>query len=418
MVLVDLLDRFAVEMVNRYGEPKIREDGTGKYFAEIVEKPECLKHVGRYYRRYGMPADLAGELLGRAYETYKPAAVLVGSMMTYWYPGVAEAVNLARDFVPDTPVGLGGIYARLMPEHAQKVSGSDRVFVKRGYSEVLAWLGELTGREKVSRISDDLNDWPEPAYDLYGRLEYLALITSLGCPYRCDYCASGFLQGKLRQLAAGKFVGQLTELAKLLGPRKRLNIALADDALLVAAPEHFNAIMRQAGGLSLPFRFQAPNGLHARFIDEEVANLMYTNNFEMIRLSYEASTEGSVGQRASDSKINDKIFRKAVANLLGAGYKAEELEVYILAGLPGQEPAEVAASAAAVHDSGLQIRLCQYTPIPGTPFFARACAEYGIDPDEPLLHNNSIIPVWGGQMATEKWQKFKNEIGDLNRKLD
>ena len=43
----------------------------------------------------------------------KPAAILVTSLMTYWYPGVVEVIRLAREVHPGTPVILGGIYARL-----------------------------------------------------------------------------------------------------------------------------------------------------------------------------------------------------------------------------------------------------------------------------------------------------------------
>ncbi len=48
----------------------------------------------------------------------KPSAILITSLMTYWYPGVRKAVSLVKKVHPGVPVILGGIYARLCPDHA------------------------------------------------------------------------------------------------------------------------------------------------------------------------------------------------------------------------------------------------------------------------------------------------------------
>ena len=65
--------------------------------------------------------------------------------MTYWYPGVAAAIRLARERFPGVPVILGGIYATLCPEHAQQHSGADRVVAGPGEAAILGILEEITG---------------------------------------------------------------------------------------------------------------------------------------------------------------------------------------------------------------------------------------------------------------------------------
>ena len=57
----------------------------------------------------------------------RPDAVLVTSLMTYWYPGVSAAIALVQEHFPGVPVILGGIYASLCPDHARAVSGADLV---------------------------------------------------------------------------------------------------------------------------------------------------------------------------------------------------------------------------------------------------------------------------------------------------
>jgi radical SAM superfamily enzyme YgiQ (UPF0313 family) len=57
----------------------------------------------------------------------KPDMILVSSVMTYWYPGVQEAIQSLKDVFPGVPIVLGGVYATLCAEHTSKSSGTDLV---------------------------------------------------------------------------------------------------------------------------------------------------------------------------------------------------------------------------------------------------------------------------------------------------
>ena len=190
-----------------------------------------------------------------------------------------------------------------------------------------------------------------------------------------------------------------------------------DDALLAAADHHIVPILKRIKKLDLNLRFHCPNGLHCRFLTPDVARLMAANRFEMIRLSYESSDQSLYWREASDYKVSDRIFHEAVENLLAAGFRPDQLDAYILTGLPGQTLDECERSARAVHDLGLKIRLCQYSPIPNTPLFERACREYGVDSEEPLLHNNTILPTLDRRVGFETFQRFKNRVDQMNHSL-
>ena len=150
--------------------PARRIYGTGKFLREKADRSPALKHVPRSYSRYGIPKQLFVKTLK---EVEHPAAILVTSLMTYWYPGVTEAIAAAREVHPRTPILLGGIYARLCEQHAIATSGADRV-VTVAMKEVVfqepVYVGDLmsfytelvrTGRTSVTvRVAvEAARDW-------------------------------------------------------------------------------------------------------------------------------------------------------------------------------------------------------------------------------------------------------------------
>ena len=129
----------------------------------------------------------------------RPDLVLVGSMMTYWYPGVVEAIGEVRAAWPGVPVLLGGNYATLCPEHARAFSGADVVIAGDGEFALPPVLGDLFGaRVDFDFDGSALDSYPYPALDLIGHLDAVPILTSRGCPYRCSYCASNLLNRGFR----------------------------------------------------------------------------------------------------------------------------------------------------------------------------------------------------------------------------
>jgi hypothetical protein len=81
--------------------------------------------------------------------------------------------------------------------------------------------------------------------------------------------------------------------------------------------------------------------------------------------------------------------------------------VYLLIGLPDQVEAEVAASIRRVRELGATPVLAQYSPIPGTALWPRACecSRYDLQAD-PLFQNNSLFPCWS-QFSWERYTRLK-----------
>jgi len=172
------------------GMPRPHADGSGKLFKAVVEKPGVAALVPRRLGRYGLPVERFEAALAAA---PAPDLVLVASGMTYWYPGVLEAIRRIRARFGGVPVALGGVYATLCPDHARQFSGADQVIAGPGVVAALRLADQVTGQDSNPDRLADPRSWPLPARDLVPR-SYAAVLTSWGCPYRCTYCASHRLQ--------------------------------------------------------------------------------------------------------------------------------------------------------------------------------------------------------------------------------
>jgi radical SAM superfamily enzyme YgiQ (UPF0313 family) len=158
--------------------------------------------------------------------------------------------------------------------------------------------------------------------------------------------------------------------------------------------------------------FHTPNAMHIREIDEEVAELLFRSGFKTIRLGFESSNEAT--QIETGGKVNNQEFERAVKNLKRAGYSKEEIGVYIMAGLPGQRAGEVEESIDFVKKAGAKPMLVEYSPIPHTPMFEKAKKMSSFDlENEPLFHNNSILPCQWDGFTLKDYRRLKE---DLRRK--
>ncbi len=385
------------------GAPRPRADGSGKFLKTLVDRLAAIAFVPRRYGRYGLPTEQFDAALAAA---PVPDLVLVASGMTYWLPGVVEAIRRVRARFGLVPVALGGVYATLCPDHARQWSGADRVIVGPGVVAALRLADEITGHNSEPDRYADPRTWPPPAHDLVPR-PYAGLLTSWGCPYRCTYCASHRLQPAFARREPAAVVDEIAACVR----RGIADFAFYDDALLLDAQDHLVPILEGVLARGLVVRFHTPNGLHAAQITAGLAALMRRVGFATVRLSLE--TTDPVRQQTSGGKVTTAAFEQAVACLRAVGFGPAELGAYLLAGLPGQPLEEVEDSVHFVHRLGVQARLALFSPIPGTPDGDRALPP-GAD---PLLHNDTVYPYLRGQEYVRELQRIKQMAKEGNARL-
>ena len=409
--VLDCLDRWHPGLLQRQqrSAPKLRRYGIGPLHREVVPTPECLNFIPRHYCRYGLPEDLfCHELQSRP----RPDAILVTSIMTYWYPGPQRVVALCRQIFPGVPVVLGGIYATLMPDHAKQVIKPDYLLTGPGEHTTAALLADLLNLSDLSAdLPAHLDQYPVPAFDLLRRNDYLAVMASRGCPFRCTFCATYKIDDAFTQRGPQQVADEILDQTRRLGVR---DVAFYDDALLMQPNLRIKPLLRGIAASKTQLRFHTPNGLHARFIDQELAELMYRCQFKTIRLSLESVAKER--RRDIHNKITPGEMTRAVQHLVTAGFQPHELETYIIAGLPNQPLDEVIETILYANSLGVQIRLSSFSPIPGTVDYDRA-VENGHFPAtaDPLLTNKTIIPLARTRQAYERFHHLSQFTHMLNQ---
>jgi radical SAM superfamily enzyme YgiQ (UPF0313 family) len=162
------------------------------------------------------------------------------------------------------------------------------------------------------------------------------------------------------------------------------------------------------------FAFHTPNGLHAKYIDEELAQLLKKANFKDLRLSLETSDEEL--QEFTGGKVTNNDLKMALRNLKEFGFDKQDLGVYLLIGAEWLDIKKTMDDILFINSLGAKAILASYSPIPGTKDY-RILIKHGIleNDIDPLWHNKSIFPELLAPYYTEDIQKVRRFTASLNK---
>ncbi|WP_035244696.1 B12-binding domain-containing radical SAM protein [Desulfonatronovibrio hydrogenovorans] len=401
--LADFMDR----MVPGPHWPRAAATGRGHYPKTFLPKPWVLKNIPRQYSRYGLARDMSAQALSGLDPA--PDLILVTSLMTYWYPGVGSAIKMARQIFPEAKICLGGIYATLCREHAEAM-GADLVVsgpLERPDNWARVW--SLAGRAAPA-LPDQAGLALDTSY--YRDPEFSLIMGSRGCPFNCPYCASSRLYNGFRQADPARVIKGIRQDYE----RGVRDFAFYDDALLVNPEKMLYPVLDFIIESKYNLRLHAPNALHIRYLTPQICRLLKRAGLVTVRLGLETADF----RQRQDHKLDFRQWRKGVANLLEAGFSRQDLVVYVMAGLPGQQDREIIKTVREVLSLGIRPELNHYSPIPGTPMFERAVEESTFPLDDPLCHNNSIWPCVAGGFSWEgkkRWQEAVQQVLQLKMTL-
>ncbi len=372
-------------------EDKRKPDGRGPFIKTKVPKPDMLKSVPKQLRRYGMSPEEFSRIL-ESIDT--PDIVLITSIMTYWYTGAVEISEMVRRTYPGSKIIVGGIYPTLCYDEALgNFQTADLVVKSNDTGLFYRFIEGAIGKElSFKPLMDDLDILPYPAHDLLGSIPFVPILTSLGCAFRCTYCATSYMYPEMTRRSPGSILGEIGHWLRL-GAEK---FVIYDDSFLYSSDKFAKPLLKEIARLPRGINIYNPNAVNAAFIDDEMAELFVRSGFREVRIGLE-SVNPAV-QSATGGKVTEKIFQKAVRALKKAGYAGDQIIIYILAGLPRQPWQEVKDAIDYVSSLGLTPYIAEYTPIPHTSLFDefKDQARFPVSADA-IYQNNALFPyAWDG----------------------
>ncbi|MBN1817418.1 MAG: radical SAM protein [Sedimentisphaerales bacterium] len=387
VVLFDYMDRLAPDVP----DPRSDSYGRGRYPEQRLAKPDALREIPRYWRRFGRSRDVFRQLL---HEREPFDAVLIQTTLTYWYPGIAEVIEDIRSVCASVPIVLGGVYATLCSNHAASL-GADLVI----HADHLSPLWDLLG---IAEPSD-----APPFWQGYSRLDCGVMTLTKGCPFSCSYCASDLLCGRFKARLLKDCIRDLDHLLSL-GVQ---DIAFYDDALLYQSERGLLPFLQHVIDHKIQIRFHTPNALHGRFLTAELARLMVRGGFRTFYLGYESRSEQ--WQQATGGKVKTEEIAAAVEHLRSAGVSPQNIIAFQIIGHPDSDIQQMEDSMRFAHNMGIRLMLADFSPIPGTPDGER-CRRW-IDMAEPLNHNKTAFPI--RLFGNDTVNRFKDLCRELNSSI-
>jgi radical SAM superfamily enzyme YgiQ (UPF0313 family) len=368
--------------------------GRGRFYCEQIPSPPCLEAIPRYFRRFGLPRDMFVHLLARESADGGFDFVLIQTTMTYWYLGVQEVIEDIRQVWPRAKIILGGNYVTLCTNHAEKL-GAD--LLVPGTSLDPLW--------KYIRIEPNLE---QPAlWEAYDKLNVGVLRLTDGCPFNCTYCSVPKTYGKFKPRLLQRSLAEL----ELLVARGAENIAFYDDALLFEPERALVPFLNEIIKRAIKVNFHTPNGLNARYVTKQLADLMVRAGFKTFYLGFESAS--LQWQKDTGSKVFCEELAQAVEDLRSAGAEPAAITAYQILGHPHSATGNLEASMHFVNSLGIRGMLADFSPIPGTPD-GEYCRRW-VNMDEPLLHNKTAFPII--LLGFDEVNRLKDLQRKLNRTL-
>jgi hypothetical protein len=277
-----------------------------------------------------------------------PQEVWISSIMTYWWESTRDAVALLRQVLPHAEIIVGGVYPTLAPEHARDCLGADVIL-----------QGEISA---ASHLWTDLSLYRTPP-------SYAIMTTSRGCPWDCSYCAARSLNGgssKMRARPPEDVLAEIEDKMRRFGIRR---FGFYEDNAL-ALRGHLQKVLELIIERGHRLDLYAPEGFETRLLTEELLRTMKQAGFEKIHLPFETlkwETNLSWNRRHASTAS----FDRALAAAIRAGFRprTEEINAFVLFGLPDESLEDVMDGVLYVHHEVGSIIPMLFTPVPGTQVY-------------------------------------------------
>jgi anaerobic magnesium-protoporphyrin IX monomethyl ester cyclase len=242
-----------------------------------------------------------------------------------------------------------------------------------------------------SSQSFNLDESPSP-YDYYLKpnRKRCRIISSVGCPHSCYFCAAKVMNPCLRLRSAGKLV---EEMSFLHYKYKIKNFKFVDDNFLINSHRlrSLISLLRDRGMLQ---RITISCTSSSKFITEENVESLKLLNTESVNLGFESGSE-RILRRLKSGQISLADHERAIRLL-----NRNRIMVYgtFIVGTPGETTEDMQETLSFVARNQIHHLSCYLLkPLPGTPFWNELVKEGKIDPYNVDFRELSL------STANQKW---------------
>ena len=338
-----------------------------------------------------------------------------------------NALNWSRLYKTalDRPVMVGGVHIGLYPEETMTHPLIDYALIGEAESNLPVFLETL---EKGGDLGDvpglcfrrngsvvvteqniaerDIDTIPFPARHhlpneryysfITRRLNFTALLTSRGCPFKCIFCAQ---RGKLRLRSAENVLDEISECYERYGVRE---IDLFDTTF-TADKARVREICRGITdrGLDLEWTLRT----RCDVVDRDLLQTMAGAGCRLIMYGIESADEGIL------KTLNKNISIERIRDVIGWTHEAGIATLgFFMLGSPGETHETVARTIRMARDLDLDhIQVTKTTPFPGTELYDEYVREteddnwrhYVINPDD-----YRVFKLVGTDLTPSEVQKY------------
>jgi anaerobic magnesium-protoporphyrin IX monomethyl ester cyclase len=341
------------------------------------------------------------------------SSIVAMSPYTANYQMAVELARRVKRLVPATNIIVGGPHVSELPEEALR-DGFDYVISGRGEAPLSNLLSELAAGRRVDNGFPGLHTdsrhqrvgehrelfqefWSMDAdYDIIPAeypLHYARIYATLGCPYRCSFCADTLWIGMRPYIQdIGRLRRELTRIKERFDPA----VLFVGDEVFTLNYEHCSGVIDLLGEIGIPWFCQTRANLLVRDNDRELLAKMPDAGCRLINIGAE-STDSAVIQNLQKRITTDQL-RAACANAKQNGLG---VLTYWMVGAPGEtreSAGQTLEDIVDMFDVGLTDLVDYFicTPYPGTSIYK--------DPDK-----------YGVTIARRPWRMWREDIPSVMR---
>ncbi len=392
---------------------------------------------------YGLPI----EEIGRRIAAFEPDLVGITCLYSSTFPVVAELCKTSKTVAPSAITVAGGTHPSFLPKRClEEAPELDMIALGEGELVLLDLLDALkagadlssvdglafrdpsSGEIKVNhktRFIEDLDSLPYPARDLlpmelYRRIgvphllfserkRFATVMTSRGCPAKCNFCSSRrFWGNRFRARSPENVLDELDLLIREYGVEE---IQFEDDNISLGKAR-FRKLLQGMLDRNLNLSWSTPNGIALWALDRDLVGLMKRAGCYEVTLAFESGN-----QQVLDEIIHKPLKLGKVQPVLRALKEAGiRTSSFFIVGSPGESMEQMKETFRLPRRLGLTYAwFFIANPLPGTELY-ETCREKGfIKPGFDFVNNsfsrcNIETPQWTSRqvetLAHREFLKF------------